>query len=258
VLKITKTIKNALKTILNRFESDDVPQAIAYSFFPMPDLPSSKWSLLNRTFMFLSSTADARGYNQWKLDNRYVKKGAKAIYILVPKMITQENDKGEDEEILKGFLARPVFRVEDTEGEQLEYEQIELPDLKLIEKAKEWKISVKAIPGNYRYYGYFSQDRQEIALATKEESVFFHELAHAAHQKVFGNLENMDSWKQEIVAELSAAVLCQIIGKTSKYLGNNYRYIKHYAKKANFNPVQGCLKVVCDVEKVLNLILDRN
>ena len=48
-------------------------------------------------------------------------------------------------------MCRPVFRFEDTDGKALEYEKLELPDFPLIEKAEEWGISVKAIPGNYRY-----------------------------------------------------------------------------------------------------------
>jgi len=146
-------------------------------------------------------------------------------------------------------MARPVFRIEDTEGETVKYEQVELPNLPLMEKAKEWSISVKPIPGNQSYYGYFSHHRNEIALASKEETVFFHELAHAAHKRLVGTNKSQQ-WKKEIVAELAAAVICQIVGKTSKYLGNNYRYIDHYAKKANLRPVQGCLKVISDVEKV--------
>ena len=35
-------IKEALKAILNCFESGDIPEAIVYSMFPVPDLPSSK------------------------------------------------------------------------------------------------------------------------------------------------------------------------------------------------------------------------
>jgi len=49
---------------------------------------------------------------------------------------------------LKGFTCRPVFRLEDTDGEVLDYEKLELPDFPLIERAEEWGISVKAIPGN--------------------------------------------------------------------------------------------------------------
>ena len=57
------------------------------------------------------------------------------------------------------------------------------------------------------------------------------------------------------MAELSAAVLCQIVGKTSKFLGNSYQYIERYASQARLTPAQGCLKVLSDVESVLNLIL---
>jgi hypothetical protein len=255
---MSKSVKQVLRTILGCFESGDVPRAIAYSIFPIPDLPSSKWSLMNRMFMFLSGTADARGYGQWKKVDRYVKRGAKAIYILVPRIVKRkiegcENEQ--EEQVIAGFMARPVFRVEDTEGEPLDYQHIGLPELPLIDKAKEWGVSVKAIPGNYHYFGYFSQKTMEIALATKEETVFFHELAHAAHQLAIKDFRETECWKKEIVAELAAAVLCKMVGKTSKYLGNSYTYIKRYAEKESLSPVRACLRVIGDVEKVLDLIL---
>ncbi len=71
----------------------------------------------------------------------------------------------------------------------------------------------KAIPGNYFRCGYYSSLGKEIALATKEESVFFHELAHCAHEKVKGSLKAGQDPLQEIVAELSAQALCSIVGK---------------------------------------------
>ncbi len=253
-------VKKALDGILQRFKEGNIPEALAYATFPIPNIPASRWSLLNRTLMFISGTNDARGFNQWKQVNRYVKKGSKAITILAPRFIRkqeEEDEEGEPKSVLVGFLAVPVFKVEDTDGEPLDYQKIELPKLPLMEVAKEWGLSVKAIPGNYRYYGYFSQDRKEIALATKEETVFFHELAHGGHQRVLGELKYGQDWKQEIVAELTAAVLCKIVGKTSKHLGNNYRYVEGYAKEAGLTPWQGAMKVIGDVEKVLNLILSR-
>jgi len=131
-----------------------------------------------------------------------------------------------------------------------------VPELPLMEVAQEWGISVKAIPGNYQCSGYFSQDRKEIGLASREEAVFFHELAHCAHQKLLGELKKGQDWRQEIVAELAAATLCQIVGKTSKHLGNSFRYIAEYSKSAKLTPWQACLKVISDTEKVLTLILD--
>ena len=62
---------------------------------------------------------------------------------------------------------------------------------------------------------------------------------------------------QKIIAELSAAVLCRIIGKRSgDTLDNSYRYIEAYAKKLGIKPHCACMKVMGDAEKVLHLILD--
>jgi hypothetical protein len=158
-------VRETLNDILQAFESGNIPEAIAHSMFPIPDLPSSKWSFLNRITIFLSGTADARGFRQWTEAGRHVKKGARAIYILVPRLIKRETDsetgEPEEQEVLAGFMGRPVFRVEDTEGEPLDYEQLELPPLPLMERAREWGLSVKAVPGNYQYHGYFSQDKRE-------------------------------------------------------------------------------------------------
>jgi hypothetical protein len=38
-----------------------------------------------------------------------------------------------------------VFRVEDTKGKELDYQNIELPELPLIDRAQEWGIDVKAV-----------------------------------------------------------------------------------------------------------------
>ena len=75
---------------------------------------------------------------------------------------------------------------------------------------------------------------------------------------MLGELKHGQDWRQEIVAELCAAVLCKMVGKTSKHLGNHFRYIESYAKSANLTPWQGCMRVISDTEKVLNLIMGWN
>ena len=250
-------VHETVSGIIAAFERGDIPEAIAYSMFPIPNVPSAKWSLLNRTLMFLAGTQDARGFRQWNQANRHVKKGAKSVRILVPCFVKKENEEnGEIEHSLRGFMCKPVFRFEDTEGEPLEYEKLELPEFPLLERAEEWNISVKAIPGNYRYYGYFRPGSKEIALATPEETVFFHELAHAAHEKVKGTLKPGQDPLQEIVAEVSALALSRVVGKKARdTTGNSYRYIERYAEKLKLSPQAACLKVMSETEKVLNLIL---
>jgi hypothetical protein len=73
-------VRQVLDAVVKRFETGAIPEAIALSLFPLPNIPAEKWSLLNRTLMFLVGTADARGYQQWKKVGRQVKKGAKAFW----------------------------------------------------------------------------------------------------------------------------------------------------------------------------------
>jgi hypothetical protein len=255
---MNEKVKQTLQAILDQFKTGDIPKAVAVSMFPLPNLPCSKWSLLNRTLVFLSGTMDARGYKQWQQANRFVKKGSKAIYILVP-FIKKVDDDGKEKMTLYGFGCKPVFRAEDTDGEPLDYQQIELPDLPLIERAQEWDISIKAIPGNYRYHGYYSPGVKEIALATPEEKTFFHELSHAAHEKVKGSIKGGQDPLQEITAELSAQALCRIVGKqVADFTGNSFKYIQGYAEKLKMSPYTACLKVMSETEKALNLILKGN
>lgn len=250
-------VSQTLGVIVKRFKSGDIPEAVAMATFPAVNVPSGRWSFLNRTLMFLSDTGDARGFRQWQEVKRKVKKGAKAIYIVVPcfkKEIDEET--GEEKNALKYFKAMPVFTVEDTEGEKLDYELLQVPELPLLERAREWGLSVKAVPGNYRYYGYYSPSRKEIALASPEESVFFHELAHAGHERLKGRIENGQDPFQEIVAELCAQALLRLTGREAdRSFGHSYHYIEEYAQKMNLTPHAACLKVLCETEKVLNLIL---
>lgn len=252
---MTPKVRETLNTIIDRFKSGDIPEAVAYSMFPIPNLPSSRWSLLNRTLMFFSATQDARGIKQWNSVNRYVKKGSKAMFILVPYFRKFDDDR-EEQQVLTGFGCSPVYKVEDTKGEPLEYENIELPDLPFIERAQQWGISLKAVPGNYRYYGYYSFGRKEIAIATSSECVFFHELAHAAHHILKGNLKPGQDSLQEVIAELSAQALAVMVGKSAEdTTGNSFRYIKTYAEKLEISVHSACLKVMSETEKVLNLII---
>ncbi len=255
---MNQKIKTVLNTILEAFETGDIPEAVAVaSFPPIGDIPSAYWSFTNRTIQFINGTGDARGYKQWLAVGRQVKKGSKAIYILVP-CFKKNNDEETKEEnkVLTFFKAMPVFPVESTEGEPLDYQNIELPDLPLINRAQDWGIDVKAVPGNYRYYGYFAPERKEIALATPAEKTLFHELSHAADHIIKGHLKPGQNPLQEITAELSAQALARIAGKSAEdTTGNSYRYIKRYAEQIKMSPHKACLKVLSDCEKIINLIL---
>lgn len=250
--------KEALNMILERFESGDIPDAVALTCYPLADTPMSKWSLLNRLLVYFRGSQDARGFRQWKSVGRYPKKGSKAIHILAP-IVKKMKDENDDEKVVRSFMLVPVFRVEDTDGKPVNYPDIVVPELPLMKRASEWGINVRAVAGNSYFYGAYAQINNEIVLASPEESVFFHELCHSAHHRIMGKLTPGQDWRQEIVAELGAIVLCKLIGKEpDKALGNGYRYIANYAEKAKLSPYSAALRVLGDTEQVLGLILSQD
>jgi antirestriction protein ArdC len=261
--KITAT----LSKILQLFKTGNVPQAIAIATFPPFDVPSNLWSLSNRIIMMLSGTSDARGFQQWHEVGRHVRKGEKAFHILAPRMTRKgqehdaditEDDPKDAKYVLTGFIPVSVFAVEQTEGEPLAYQKIELPKLPLMEKAQEWGIDVASVAFQGTYYGAFQDGTTEkIRLATPHEKTFFHELAHAGHKRINGTLQPGQNPKQEIVAELAAQTLCQMVGKElESTLGNSYDYISEHAKKMNRSVERACLSLLSDVEKILKMILE--
>ena len=257
-MRRTQKAQEQLEKILKMFESGKIPKALASTSLPPLDVPCSKWSLNNRLLIFWAGTQDARGIRQWKEVGRYPKKGSKAIFILVPLIRKKTVETGGEEterSFVYGFRAMPVFRVEDTEGELLTYPDIEPPTPPpLSDVAERWGIAVKYQGFLGSYYGAYVPAQREIVLATHDERVFFHELAHVAHEKLIGELKLGQDWKQEIVAELSAASLLHLYGRRPND-GMAYQYIERYAQEADKDVHRACLSVIADTERCLMLIL---
>jgi hypothetical protein len=250
--KTAKTVDQ----ILEAFEKGDLPEAIAYSTFTPPEnIPAAKWSRHNRALAFLQGTGDARGFNQWKAAGRSVKKGSHAIHILGPYLVKKgKNEKDEDELQCIGYYGIPVFRVEDTEGDELDYIQFDTKTLPLANVAAKWGLEVKSGAFTEVYYAYYSNNRKEIVMATKEETVFYHELAHAAHYRIDPDIGSATKLEKEVIAELSAAALARLAGKHDT-LGNHFNYIKGYAAAAKLTPVKACMKVLDKCISVIELII---
>lgn len=188
-------------------------------------IPCSSWSAMNRFFISLTGTLDARGYRQWQEVGRNVKKGAKAVYILVPCFGKKEVEGGDEVEVLKFFKRVPVFRYEDTEGEPLEYqERMEalnagIKALPLYNVAESIGIPVAyAYSAGGKYYGCYKYGTEKaIELCTDSEQTFFHELAHAIDHEL-GFWSDSDAEMNEIVAEFTACFLASQYGKHANLL----------------------------------------
>lgn len=245
-------IKGATDRILELFKSGNIPETIALLTNPKIEIPLSKWSLRNKLIAFCNGTQDARGFLSWKNAGRKIKPNSKAFYILAPCIV--KNKKEDEEEIkLIGFKPTAVFKVEDTTGKPLNYENILLPEFKFIDVAKKWGLSVESIGYSSGLYGAYSPGEKKIFMASPEEEVFFHELAHASHDKT-GLLNKRTKKQKEIIAEFSSAVLVYLSNKKTDRLGNAYEYLKSYCGDRDIN--KEVLNLISDIEKVLSLILE--
>jgi len=262
-------VKEIMDRLLNLLQQGEIHQYIARTVIKRDakdqGKPSDNWSMLNRIIVLLYGTEDARGYRQWEAVGRHVKKGSKAIYILAPRMITKTisetiiDETGEEKkvqkriQVLAGFVEIPVFRLEDTEGQdlpQVNYAPPVMPPLYGL--AQEYGIEVKYFPFEAQYYGYYAPSRDEIVLCTHDQAVFFHELAHAIYHRTVRPLAPGQDPRQEIVAETCAAALCVLYGLEG-YIPNCREYIEAYAKK---NVIAAIAGVISDCEKVLTAIMD--
>jgi len=247
-----------LQQIVDLFKQGNVPKALAVvTIPPQANIPSAKWSVSNRILQFLANTSDARGFRQWQDADRNVKKGSKAFCILGPKTrtITETDNNGQEtkKNIVLGFFAIPVFRAEDTDGEPLPYEPSSPPPL--VDVAEAFGLSVSYQTFANRFYGYYQGSSKKIVLATHTAQVFFHELAHAAHERIEGQLQGGQVPSQEIIAELTAATLAQLYSPEVN-LGFSYEYVKRYAEKSKKTIERACLAVINTVGKVLEEILN--
>ena len=247
-----------LAEILTMFESGALPEAIAQTRIVRArhDRPLCEWSLGNQLLVLIHGTEDARGFRQWETVGRRVKRGARAFHILGPCKVkrTERDDAGDEVErvVVVGFKAIPVFRLEDTEGEPVEYPDYSPPELPpLHEVAERLGVPVRYLPNGGAERGAYSLVRAEIVLATHDVDTFFHELAHAAHAS-FEPLQGGQNPRQEIIAETVAAVLCRLYGYDG-YLSEARHYVAYYAGQEK--PERAAMRLLADVERTLDVIL---
>lgn len=270
--KFTAKALLALNVVINLFKNPDaLVEKASMATFPGADMPSSNWTLRNRWLaMFQTGEIDCRGFRQWKQVGRNVKKGTAAAFILAPIMIPLKRDgvvvkdkQGKNRMICIGFKNVAVHSVNDTDGKALDYnnpEVINAMPLKAVADA--WGIDVAGRPFVGGYFGFYSPGQDAIRVCTDDERVFFHELTHAAHQRLHKSSDKSKGLKggqdpaQEIIAELGASVLARLYGKEMSVRKDSYNYIKAYADEQGKDVLDACLGVLSETAKVISLIMD--
>jgi len=250
-----------LEKIVRLFSSAQLPDLCAKSLIIAPEKPSSKWSFGNQLLMLLAGTEDARGYRQWMDVKRHVRKGSKAFYILGPVFVKKRIDSpdpNDDEEIevLAGFRAIPVFRIEDTEGAELPtYKPRDPPPL--LDVAEKYGMKVNYLRLSSGVLGLTDYERQVITLATEDWTTFFHELAHALHRSFEPKTTHNQEPEAETIAQLVAATLARLYGRPDDSF--SWTYLARQAQSASPQQVgRICMRVLDRAKKVLDLIYPEN
>ena len=257
-------LNEAVQNLMEMFRNQNFPEQVAFTIIKRRNTdsaakPSDRWSLGNLLIMaFIGKTADARTYKQWQAVNRYVKRGSKAFNIFAPmtrKVKSSDTKNADDSYILIGFKPLPVFRYEDTEGEPLQKADYTPPVMPpFFDVAEKLGLSVSWEAFDNQAYGWFSPNSNSITLSSQDAFIYFHELAHAVNA-TFEDLKQ-NRQKAEIVADLTAAVLCELQG-ISGYQQQTYYYIQQYCQdKSDNGVIKAILNVLNDVEKIATIIID--
>ena len=249
-----------LEKIVQLFSSKQLPDLCAKALIDSPGKPSSKWSFGNQLLMLMAGTNDARGFRQWIEVGRSVSRGSKALYILGPvrkrvrRKASDEHDGQGDEfaDVLVGFMPVPVFRYEDTNGQDLPVYEPKSPP-PLLEVAERFGMRVqyeRLAPG---VYGATDHTNKTILLATEDADVFFHELGHAIHRTFEPKSGHGQEPEAETIAQLVAATLARVYGSPADSF--SWSYIASYAQSNNPQQVgRLCMRVLDRTRKVLDLI----
>lgn len=254
-----KTFDAVVPELLDMFSHENFPAQLALTIIKREtSIPSDSWSVTNRLIMhIIGETNDARTYKQWQAAGRQVKKGEKAFGIIAPVTKKFRNEEKDEDEIrIIGFRALPVFAYESTEGETLpEYDCTPAKLPPFFDAAQALGVSVYWKPISRNAYGYYRLSDRSITLHSQDYAVFYHELAHAVHDTI-EPLKDVPDDKAEVVAELTAAVMCEM-AEVSGYQQQSYEYIKQYVKdKDNKAVLKAIADVLSLVEQIVTKVVD--
>lgn len=219
-----------------------------------------------------------KGFQTWKKDGRFVKKGAKALQIFAPvptkyKKEVENEDGTKEEKEVKYLSFKPtyVFDISQTEGAEVPHITNEL-----LEKVDNFESLIKLLiqlsPCEVKFeniqeadaYGYYDSVNNYIAVKsgigeTQAVKTLIHEISHAVmHNRKVQGLENITKEDREIQAESVAYIISSYLGlETSGYsFGYVASYVGNKEKIENFQKnlkiIQFCANALIEkLEKII-------
>lgn len=215
--------------------------------------------------------APIASFNRWKELGRQVKKGEKALSLIMPVTMKRKGIDCEDQEefVLGTFmiflLKRHWFSVDQTEGEALSPEVV-MPNwnkAKALATLDILEVPFEMIDGNCQ--GYAKRGVREVAInpvAAMPWKTLFHEVAHhllghtatGDESGVMSDGPTMPKCIKEAEAEATAYLCCATLGLPGA--AESRGYIQHWLDGQEF-PERSARRVFAAADKILKAGLDR-
>ena len=209
--------------------------------------------------------APIASFNRWKDLGRQVKKGEKALSLIMPVTMKRKGMEGEDQEesvvgtFMIFLLKRHWFSVDQTEGEALSPE-VAMPDwdkATALAALNILEVPFEMIDGNCQ--GYAKRGVREVAInpvAAMPWKTLFHEVAHhllghTTADDALGEMSDgptMPKCIKEAEAEATAYLCCATIGLPG--MVESRGYIQHWLNGEEF-PEKSSRRVFAAADKIL-------
>jgi antirestriction protein ArdC len=208
-----------------------------------------------------------------------IKKGSKGMPVVLFKFVEKENeDKPEKPEKFPVLRYYTVFNIEQTEGIDYSETIAESPTLDDFQAIQEADQIIQNMPNRQERQeienrAYYSPTRDVVNMPKREMfeselayySTFFHELTHSTghrsrlNRKTMAGLNafgNHDYSKEELCAEMGAAMLCGHVGIENGTIDNSAAYIAGWLKALRSDK-RFVIQAAGYAQKAIDFILSR-
>jgi len=230
-LEKTQELKNLYKLFMEKKTIKDI--------IKISVVEGNKHSLRNRILCFLQADrmglrdyqGHVKGFNQFKTDGIEVKKGSKALKILIPiikKIETENIEDDSDDETRTFFKIGNVFDISQTNDENyLKYNAEKDKKLYTNTIDLDFKKTFRIIRNNFKFEidinqnnerGSYNIETHQIKMKSESTHTLLHEFGHYLTRDI-----EQDYAKGELFAEITAYILSKKLG--SKMYNFNYSNI---------------------------------